>query len=194
MSHSQQPIPPRTPSPATSAAPESTPTAPRSARSRHAKPRSFGRMSTAALDAMPDAAFLYDTDGSILYANSTARALFALDAQPGFERIPIEERVKRIAPRMRDGQPLPREQWHVTRLLRGEVITSTDPVAAFVTSLDGRELFLSYTGAPIRDAAGHLIGAIAVGRDLLERQRQRTARQAAQAERQRLEAAAQRAA
>jgi PAS domain-containing protein len=116
-------------------------------------------MSTAALDAMPDAAFLYDADGAIVYVNSMARVLFGLDTQPGFERGPLHERVARIAPRTADGQPLPHDPWHVTRLLRGEVITAAHPIEAFITSLDGRALFLSYTGAPIRDGAGQIVGA-----------------------------------
>jgi PAS domain S-box-containing protein len=128
-------------------------------------------MSLALLDAMPDAALLYDHLGRIHYANAAARAVFGLDAQPRYADLPYAERVAQLAPRALDGRPLAVDEWHVSRLLRGEKITATAPVEAIVTTLDGRTACMSFTGAPLRDADGELVGAVAIGRDITDRLR-----------------------
>jgi PAS domain S-box-containing protein len=121
----------------------------------------------AMIDLLPDAAFLYDRSGRIVRTSAATRLLFALDTLAGYDTMPYAERVKLLAPRALDGHPLPQDEWHITRILRGEVVTSAHPVLARVSSLDGREMVLSYTGAPIRDERdGSILGAIAIGRDV----------------------------
>jgi PAS domain S-box-containing protein len=124
----------------------------------------------AILDLLPDAAFLYDRHGRIVKTSAMARRLFALAAIAGYDELPYEQRVVLLAPRRLDGQPLPFDEWHITRILRGEVVTSENPVVARIRALDGRELVLSYTGAPLYDAGGTLIGALAIGHDVTPHQ------------------------
>lgn len=131
----------------------------------------------AVIDALPDAAFLYDARGRIARASPAARRLFALDAVPGFDALPPDQRIALLQASDPEGNPLPAESWHLTRLLAGETITDADPLVARVTVLDGRELVFSFTGAPIRDDNGAIIGALAVGRDVTAFYEQRTRRE-----------------
>jgi signal transduction histidine kinase/PAS domain-containing protein len=124
----------------------------------------------AILDLLPDAAFLYDCQGLIVKTSAMARRLFALAAVAGYDELPYEQRGALLAPRRLDGQPLPFDEWHITRILRGEVVTSENPVVARIRALDGRELVLNYTGAPLYDAGGTLIGAVAIGHDVTPHQ------------------------
>jgi signal transduction histidine kinase/PAS domain-containing protein len=133
----------------------------------------------AVLDGLPDAAFLYDAQGRVVRANATGRALFGLDAAPEFAALPFEQRVARLDARDAEGRPLDPERWYITQLLQGQAITSEAPLDATITTLDGRERMMSFTGAPIHDAGGALIGAIALGRDVTaQRQAERAMREA----------------
>lgn len=116
----------------------------------------------AMVDLLPDAVVLYDATGRIVRTNATARRLFALDRIPGYGSLPYTERVRMIASRALDGQSLSEDEWHITRLLRGEAVHGAQPVVARVRSLDGAERILSVTGAPIRDEQGAILGAIAI--------------------------------
>ncbi|MFI5274428.1 MAG: PAS domain-containing protein, partial [Ktedonobacterales bacterium] len=130
------------------------------------------------IDLLPDAAVLYDRDGRIVHANASARNLYALDAMPGYQALPAAERFARLGPRDLDNHPMPYEQWHVARLLHGDVVTGVQPVIARVASLDShRELVISYAGAPIHDIDdGTILGAISIGRDVTEQMREATER------------------
>ena len=118
----------------------------------------------------PDAVFLYDVSGRIVMTNAVARRLFGLDAASTFESMPYVERLKLLAPRSLDGQLLAEDEWSITRILNGEVITDENASIVRMRSLDGRELVISYTGAPIHDN-GALIGGFTIVHDLTERRR-----------------------
>jgi PAS domain S-box-containing protein len=57
----------------------------------------------------------------------------------------------------------------VARLVRGEVLTPAQPQELRMTSLDGHERVLSFTGGSMRDTAGKLLGYVSVGRDITAR-------------------------
>lgn len=136
----------------------------------------------ALIEVYPDAVFLYDANGRIVLMNQRAQRLFGLEGASDVTSLPIAERLLLFAPRGLDGRPLDEAEWHVKRILNGEVIAQRDATMARMRSLDGRELTLSYTGAPIRDEQGDLIGAFAVIHDLTERQRLEAETQARAAE------------
>jgi signal transduction histidine kinase len=56
-------------------------------------------------------------------------------------------------------------------VLRGEVLTGEDAVDTLVRRPDGRDVLLSVSGAPIRDAEGRIVGGVIVDRDVTERRR-----------------------
>ena len=67
---------------------------------------------------------------------------------------------------MEQGQPLPAEAWPPLRLLQGETLRAVD---LQVKSLEGRALEVNVSGAPLRDATGHISGGVLVFRDMTER-------------------------
>ena len=68
-----------------------------------------------------------------------------------------------------DGLPLDPSQWPVARALRGETVAPG--VEMLLVDDDGREAWTSVSSTPMRDAAGHVVGAIAVVQDIEERKK-----------------------
>lgn len=118
------------------------------------------------LEAMPDAVAIYGVDGALLFTNAVARRLFGLDHDPTFLTDPVSLRSQRLGASDASDTPMKDELSHVTRLLRGETITSEQPVIMRIASLDGVERTMSVTGAPISDETGERLGAIAIARDI----------------------------
>ena len=125
----------------------------------------------AIFEALTDGLLVYDADGRILRSNTVARQLFGFEAHPEFGSLPWQERAIRYAPRDAEGQPLPPEDLTLSRLLRGEVLTSAQAVDNRLQTPDGREVTFSMTGRPLRDAEGEIVGAVAIARDVTERRR-----------------------
>jgi K+-sensing histidine kinase KdpD len=123
----------------------------------------------AVFDAITDGILVYDREGRLVRANAASRTIDALLAQPGYRDRPFAERLARAAPRDAEGHPVRPEDVPVARVLRGEVFTGANAVDSLVRLADGHEVLLNVTGAPIRDAEGHVSGAVIVNRDVTER-------------------------
>jgi signal transduction histidine kinase len=133
----------------------------------------------AVLEAVTDALIVYDTAGRIVRMNSATRTLLGLDAVPEYEGLALDERLERVQMRDRDGVPLPRERWPHSHFLHGDALGGEAAPDIRVRALDGRELELSVSGAPIRDERGRTTGAVAVFRDVTaRRQSERQTQQA----------------
>jgi PAS domain S-box-containing protein len=129
------------------------------------------------MGAMVDGVVVYDAEGRIAQVNAAARTLLALDAAPDYVTLSQEERARLLMPRDAAGRPLPREQRPQARLLRGEVLSGATIEDLILRGLDGRDRQVSVTGAPLRDAAGMVTGAVASLRDVTTlRQLEREAR------------------
>ena len=126
----------------------------------------------AIIDAMTDAVMLYDADGVITRMNTVARTWFGFDLRPEIAATPWRERFRSSAVRDGQGQPLPEQDWPQLRLLRGETIASADAVDIMSRTVDGREVIINITGAPVRDQDGQIVGAVTVMRDVRERRSQ----------------------
>ena len=124
----------------------------------------------ATFEAMADAVFVFDQQGGVSQINATARQLFGLDPDVDYSQ-PQAERGYMTAVLDEDGQPLPEEAWPFVRVLRGETLTSANPMDIRVRLLDGRELELSVSGAPVVSHNGSVTGAICVCRDVTERRK-----------------------
>jgi signal transduction histidine kinase len=123
----------------------------------------------AIFEAMTDGVAVYDVHGNVVHANAALRTLLALDRDPDYFSRPFPQRVARLAMRDAGGQPLAPEEMVQARVLRGEVLTGANAVDVVVHTLDGRELELGVSGAPIRDDAGQITGAVLVVRDVTAR-------------------------
>ena len=128
---------------------------------------------TSVLEAMPDAVGVYHQSGRLLYLNAAARKLFQGSDDPANMRRSFRERFEQMQPSDADGKSQPIERWHVARLLKGETITSDQPLEVYLTALNGVQHHVSITGAPITTPDGKILGAIAVARDLMEQRPQK---------------------
>jgi signal transduction histidine kinase/PAS domain-containing protein len=127
----------------------------------------------ATFEAMADGVIVYDDKGQILRTNAVARGLFALDTRlkPKFSLRLRRERKPALWMLDEYGQPFPEEQAPLSRILNGEVLTSTNAMDVMLRTQDGNEVQLNVTGAPVYNFGGHPIGAICVYRDVTERRR-----------------------
>jgi len=135
----------------------------------HAEAMARASQLEAIFEAMTDGIFVYEEQGSIIQANTAGRELLAFASRPNYPTQPLHERVAQLALRDEQGRLLPEEEWPQRRVLRGEVLKGASAVDLLVRALDGRELLLNNSGAPVRDTTGRIIGGVIVLRDVTER-------------------------
>jgi PAS domain-containing protein len=123
----------------------------------------------AMFEVMTDGIFVYDRQGRLLRMNRAARELLGLHGLSDYMALSLEERGALVTQRYVQGHSLPLAQWATTRVLNGEVLTGTAAVEFTVRNLHGRELRIHLSGAPIRDQAGNIVGAINICRDVTDR-------------------------
>src|SRR5579884_1153579 len=123
------------------------------------------------IDSLVDAVFIYDAQGNILQMNKTARKLLGLSDEKWYVSHHLNERLLLLELRDPRGNPISEEHYGIARLLRGEVLTDSNGIDIFMRTLDGREIYGNVSGAPLRDSAGNIIGAVGVARDVTERYR-----------------------
>jgi PAS domain S-box-containing protein len=125
--------------------------------------------------AMTDGVFVLDAQGHVTRNNPAAQALLRLaageDRAGEIVNLTGEERRTALDVRDSDGHPLPVEQLPTTRLLRGEVLTGATALIAQVGKRPDGTRSISFTGGPLRDATGEIVGAVGVARDVTELQR-----------------------
>lgn len=122
-------------------------------------------------DAMADGVVLCDVTGRIVRVNAAQRHMLGDDDLQEGSGLDFAEYATRHAPRDLEGHPLHYKQGPMMRVLRGETLTAAHAVDMRLRALDGRELVVQISGAPVRDASGHVIGGIVAVRDVTERQR-----------------------
>ena len=123
----------------------------------------------AAFEVMTDGVVLYDAGGRIARMNAAARAIFGQAAPAEFPTLPIAARVGGIAVYDENGQLIPPDEWPGRRVLRGELLSGADAMDVTYRTLDGREVWISVTGAPTRAMDGRITGGIVVYHDVTER-------------------------
>ncbi|HZC77010.1 MAG TPA: PAS domain S-box protein, partial [Ktedonobacterales bacterium] len=142
------------------------------------------------LETMTDGVAVSGTDGRLIQTNRAFRALLAADHQREFDAMSYVDRAPLLDLRYAaTGEPFPIERHPVARALRGEVVTG--PEAEWrLRALDGSELEVNVSAAPLRDGAGRVVGAVSVLHDVTWRQRLEQEREAALARAQASEAQA----
>ncbi len=131
----------------------------------------WAHQARAIFEAMSDAVLLYDRRGTLLQVNTAARKLLGLNTVPDYASRPLEERLALYVTRDLQGQVLPREQWPVSHVLRGEVLADEQAMEVLLRTVDGRQIQASFTGGPVREQHGSVIGGILTMRDLSGRYR-----------------------
>lgn len=125
----------------------------------------------AIFESIADAVIVYDREGNVLRAN-------AADAEILGSRQPPEAPVRTLGERNQmftvvdeDGHPMSSDQWPSARVLKGEVLRGSSAVDILLRTVDGQDIVLNASGAPVRDAEGNIVGGVLIGRDVTQRRR-----------------------
>jgi PAS domain S-box-containing protein len=125
----------------------------------------------AILATIADGVYVYDADGRLLRANPSGQAFNPYTLQEDYLESSFPERFASFLLRDEHGQPFTAENMPVKRALRGEKLTGTQTVDIQMRTIQGEDRFYSVSGAPIRDEAAQIQGAVIVTRDVTERRR-----------------------
>ncbi len=125
----------------------------------------------AIFEAMTDSVYVYDREGRIVQMNAAARVLARRIIPVDTPSPSFTERLTQVRTYNEHGQPLPPEQWPMSRIFQGEVLTPAHAADIVFRDTDGRDIYTNVTGGPLHDAEGHIIGAVAISRDVTERRR-----------------------
>ena len=128
------------------------------------------RQLEAILEAMTDAVVVHDSEGQVTLLNAAAERIHPLGWTVDHSQT-LPQRGSQFLPRDEQGQPLSVEQWPLQRILHGKELTGVHAVDVLVRLTDGHERLMNFSGAPIRDAHGRLIGRVILGRDVTEQRR-----------------------
>ena len=121
------------------------------------------------LGSLPVAVWVVDAEGKVEVVNHEAERIqgFRLDESAEIEA----SDPRRVASYFRafrpDGAPLPEEERPIRHALRGETVTQCE----VVWLLGGERRTMSINAAPLTDAAGAIVGAVAVVQDVTDRRR-----------------------
>ena len=118
----------------------------------------------AVLQQLPVGVGVMDQSGRMVL-NNPAMQRYARGMAPLREA----EHIQRWRRKASDQSPLEPSQWPVLRALRGETVVPG--VEMLFVDDDGREAWTSVSSAPMRDAAGEVVGVIVVVQDIEERKK-----------------------
>jgi PAS domain S-box-containing protein len=125
----------------------------------------------AIFESIADAVIVYDREGNILRANAADAEILGL-------RQPLEAPVRTLGERDQmftvvdeDGHPISSDQWPSARVLKGEVLRGSSAADILLRTVDGQDIVLNASGAPVRDAEGNIVGGVLIGRDVTQRRR-----------------------
>jgi PAS domain S-box-containing protein len=121
----------------------------------------------AIIASVPDAIFLARPGGHLCGANPAGLRLLGLEGPTALE-MPLDELLRRHHLCHPDGRPLCVEELPLSRALQGE---SFSEVELRMVDAEGLVRLLSINGAPVRDAAGHIILGEAVIHDITGRKK-----------------------
>jgi PAS domain S-box-containing protein len=120
-------------------------------------------------EAIPEALLVYDREGHVSWMNAAGQHLYERLGLPDYATAPVADRAVHAAIWEEQGQRLARESFPTARILAGEVLPPARAVEIALRDRQGATVSLSITGGPLRDAQGHLVGAVTIARDTTER-------------------------
>lgn len=108
-----------------------------------------------------------DRDGRIIRMNEAQRRLLA-EREVDSTHEHVDTWSRQTTPYNALGRPVPREELPFYRALRGETITDEHAVELYQRSLDGRNLVVRISAAPVRNAQGEIVGVVLTTRDVTQ--------------------------
>ena len=129
----------------------------------------------ALIDSISDEVWLADAQGRFTLANPAALREFKIGAPTPVD---VEGLARSLEVYRPDGSPRPVEEAPPLRALRGETVRNQEEIVR--TPLRGELRHRQVSASPVRDAAGNVVGAVSVGRDITERKRAERAQQASE--------------
>ena len=117
----------------------------------------------AAIDHTPEGIVICDAAGRFLYTNAAARRVAELETEGSAI---ADGGSVWGAWHDESGRLVGVEEWPVSRALRGEMVSAVD---CYKDLRDGRRFYMQVSAAPIRDAAGAIIGAAGTAIDVTAR-------------------------
>jgi len=121
---------------------------------------------SAVVNSMQDEVWFADTERKFTLANPSARREFRLENIDGID---VEEFARNLKVYRPDGSPRPVEEAPTLRALRGELVKNQREI--IFTAAHGELRHREVSSAPVRDAAGKIIGSVSVVRDITEAER-----------------------
>jgi PAS domain S-box-containing protein len=123
----------------------------------------------AIFEAAPDGMAVFDAQGHFLRMNTALRELIGFHTHPEFTTLPLSERMQRLQFFDEQGQQIPVEDWPQWRTLRGEILAGASAIDTRVCTIDGREVWVSTTAAPVRAPDGQITGVVLITREVTAR-------------------------
>ncbi len=122
----------------------------------------------AIFEAMTEGIAVFDTRGEYQYINAAYRSLLDLEEDFDPALLLFDNRIKWLAFRDLEGKRLPQEQWPMFRVLQGERLSGIHRIDLLCRTYKGKDMIVNASGAPIRDAAGQIVGGVVVFGDVTE--------------------------
>jgi signal transduction histidine kinase/CheY-like chemotaxis protein len=114
---------------------------------------------------LPAAVWVVNAEGAIIGANREARKMLGLRPSKGSDR----PNVHRLGPEYQvsrpDGTVKPSGELPIVRALRGETVSQEE----YLWRVDGSDRSIAVNAGPLTDAAGRVVGAVAVVLDVTDR-------------------------
>ncbi|GCE06907.1 sensor histidine kinase [Dictyobacter aurantiacus] len=129
------------------------------------------RLSTT-FESIADAVVIYDHEGRLIQYNDAAGLLLGFNERPEYPMQSLQERFQTMRVTNAHGRPLAVDELPPSRILRGETLRGITVEDLWITTLTGRQIVISVSGAPIYDAQDGLMGAVLVCRDVTARRNQ----------------------
>ncbi|HEY0754888.1 MAG TPA: ATP-binding protein [Ktedonobacteraceae bacterium] len=127
----------------------------------------------AILQSLADGFFVVDTNGDLMRSNAALLEMIGCDAEgkASFFALSYKERQALLDVRDEQGHVLTSATWPEMRILHGEVLKGSTAVDLRLRNLNGRELQVNISGAPLYSPEGELIAALCIYHDVTERRK-----------------------
>lgn len=127
----------------------------------------------AIFQSLADGIYVVDKGGSIIHANPAFMEIISCTEQnrEEFLRFSRDQRHALLDVRDEQGHVLSYDAWPETRILGGEMLKGPTVVDLHLRNLEGQELQLNMSGAPLYDREGELVAALCICRDVTERRK-----------------------